>query len=75
MAITFEQLGLTINETPSAATATAKARNEGVGDMVRHLILEGKRNKEILDIVCSHYGNNNTTYACVAWYRNNLKRG
>ena len=50
--------------------------NKGVGDYIRGLIKEGKENKEILGMVCTKYGNNNTTMACVAWYRNDMvKRG
>ena len=53
----------------------AKVRvNTGVKDFVKPLLDEGKTNKEILELVHQHYGNENTTYACVAWYRNNLKK-
>ena len=48
--------------------------NTGVKDFVKPLLDEGKTNKEILELVHQHYGNENTTYACVAWYRNNLKK-
>lgn len=76
MALTFEQLGLTIEDsTGGPALAPVKARNEGVGELVKHLILAGMCNKDIVEAVAQHYGNNNTTYACVAWYRNNLKKG
>lgn len=53
----------------------AKAeKNEGVGQFIRKLIAEGLSNKDILPIVHEQYGNKNTTYACVAWYRNNMKK-
>lgn len=49
-------------------------KNEGVGIFIRKLISEGLGNKAILDIVHEQYGNKNTTYACVAWYRNKMKK-
>lgn len=49
-------------------------KNEGVGLFIRKLISEGLGNKQILDIVHEQYGNKNTTYACVAWYRNKMKK-
>lgn len=55
--------------------ATVKVdKNEGVGQFIRKLIGEGLGNKEILAIVHEQYGNKNTTYACVAWYRNKMKK-
>lgn len=49
-------------------------KNEGVGQFIRKLIGEGLGNKQILEIVHEQYGNKNTTYACVAWYRNKMKK-
>ena len=49
-----------------------KAINRGVGDFIRSYILEGLSNTEILPLVHAYYGNTNTTYACVAWYRNKM---
>lgn len=49
-------------------------KNQGVGAFVRKLIAEGLTNTAILKIVHEQYGNTNTTYACVAWYRNKLKK-
>ena len=49
-------------------------KNEGVGQFIRKLIGEGLGNKEVLAIVHEQYGNKNTTYACVAWYRNKMKK-
>ena len=49
-------------------------KNEGVGTFIKKLIGEGLGNKEILKIVHEQYGNENTTYACVAWYRNKMKK-
>lgn len=58
-------------EVPVAAKVD---KNEGVGQFIRKLISEGLGNKAILDIVHEQYGNKNTTYACVAWYRNKMKK-
>lgn len=49
-------------------------KNQGVGAFVRKLIAEGLTNVAILEIVHEQYGNTNTTYACVAWYRNKMKK-
>ena len=49
-------------------------KNQGVGAFVRKLIAEGLTNTAILKIVHEQYGNANTTYACVAWYRNKMKK-
>ena len=49
-------------------------KNQGVGAFVRKLIAEGLTNTAILKIVHEQYGNKNTTYACVAWYRNKMKK-
>jgi hypothetical protein len=49
-----------------------KAINKGVGDLIRGYIQDGLTNTEILPKVHAHYGNTNTTYACVAWYRNKM---
>ena len=49
-------------------------RNEGVGQFIKRLIGEGLGNKEILAIVHEQFGNKNTSYACVAWYRNAMKK-
>lgn len=54
--------------------AVVKEKNEGVGSFIKKLISEGLSNKDILTIVHEQYGNKNTTYACVAWYRNKMKK-
>jgi len=65
-----------VDAEPAVVTETkAKSeKNEGVGLLIRRLIAEGLGNKEVLAIVHEQYGNKNTTYACVAWYRNNMKK-
>ena len=61
-------LGLHSPTSPAAST-----KNSGVGDRVRSLFAQGLTNKEIVLLIAKEYGNDRTTYACVAWYRNKLK--
>jgi len=50
-------------------------KNQGVGIFVKNLISEGLSNKDIMVILNDQYGpDNTTTYACVAWYRNKMKK-
>lgn len=49
-------------------------KNEGVWLNVKMLLEQGLSNKDILAKLAEMYGNNNTTYACVAWYRNKWKK-
>ena len=47
----------------------------GVGQRARQLIAEGNlSNKEILEIVRQEHPMRKTTYACIAWYRNDAKK-
>ena len=61
-------------EAKAEGKAPKSDKNEGVGLFIRKLISEGLSNKAILEIVHEQYGNKNTTYACVAWYRNKMKK-
>lgn len=61
-------------EDKAEGKAPKSDKNEGVGLFIRKLISEGLSNKAILEIVHEQYGNKNTTYACVAWYRNKMKK-
>lgn len=63
-----------VDAEPATAEKIKGEKNEGVGQFIRKLIAEGLGNKEILSIVHEQYGNKNTTYACVAWYRNKMKK-
>ena len=54
--------------------ATNLPSNLGVGAFAKNLILEGLSNKDVLAKVHEHYGNAKTTYACIAWYRNDMKK-
>jgi len=49
-------------------------KNVGVGDFVREKIFEGLSNNEIVDECKLKYGNEQTTYNCVVWYRNKMKK-
>ena len=63
-----------VDAEPAKVEAVKSEKNEGVGQFIRKLIAEGLGNKEILSIVHEQYGNKNTTYACVAWYRNKMNK-
>ena len=64
-----------VKEEAKVEEAKAKVeKNQGVGAFVKKLIAEGLTNTEILKIVHEQYGNKQTTYACVAWYRNKMKK-
>lgn len=63
-----------VTEAVEAPVVVKVDKNEGVGQFIKGLISEGLGNKAILDIVHEQYGNKNTTYACVAWYRNKMKK-
>jgi len=71
-----ELLGLLM--TPVAGEVLADkpvvVKNQGVGKYVKELIADGLTNIAILAKVHAEYGNTNTTYACVAWYRNKMKK-
>ena len=49
-------------------------KNQGVGIIARRLITEGKSNKDVLAEIHKRFGNTRTTYACIAWYRNDMKK-
>lgn len=71
----MSQLVQQVVDAESAKAEVVKGeKNEGVGQFIRKLIGEGLSNKDILAIVHEQYGNKNTTYACVAWYRNKMKK-
>jgi hypothetical protein len=64
------------SQRPKKPTTYKAPLNVGVGAYIKGLIAEGLANKDILALLKVKYQNNNTTYACVAWYRNDmLKKG
>ena len=46
----------------------------GVGARCKELIKTGLSNKDVLAKIKEEFPMNNTTYSCVAWYRNDLKQ-
>ena len=52
----------------------AAVKNMGVGDFVREKIFEGLSNNEIVEECKVKYGNEQTGYNCVVWYRNKMKK-
>lgn len=50
------------------------SKNEGVWNNVKMLFDQGLTNKETLEKIHELYGNSNTSYACIAWYRNKYKK-
>ena len=61
----------------SAQTEVKKAKsqkNENVWCNVKMLFDAGKTNKETLAEIHEMYGNTNTSYACIAWYRNKYNK-
>lgn len=62
-----------VEEKPAEVVVKVE-KNQGVGAFVKKLIAEGLTNTAILKIVHEQYGNKQTTYACIAWYRNKMKK-
>lgn len=55
----------------------SSSKNEGVWLNVKRILDESngnRTNKEILADIEELYGNSNTSYACIAWYRNKWKK-
>lgn len=46
----------------------------GVGVRCKELIKTGLGNKDVLAKIKEEFPMNNTTYSCVAWYRNDMKQ-
>lgn len=53
---------------------TKSQKNENVWGNVKMLFDQGKSNKETLAEIHEMYGNEQTTYACIAWYRNKYNK-
>lgn len=53
---------------------TKSQKNENVWGNVKMLFDAGKTNKETLAEIHEMYGNEQTTYACIAWYRNKYNK-
>lgn len=53
---------------------TKSQKNENVWGNVKMLFDQGLGNKEVLAQIHEMYGNTNTSYACIAWYRNKYNK-
>ena len=53
---------------------TKSQKNENVWGNVKMLFDAGKTNKQTLAEIHEMYGNTNTSYACIAWYRNKYNK-
>ena len=51
-----------------------KPRGKGIGKRSMELILEGKTNQEVIEIVKAEIADSNPTVATMAWYRNKLRQ-
>ncbi len=66
-----------LGQLTSAVSSEGKksgAKNEGVWNNVKMLFDQGKTNKEVLAEIHEMYGNSNTSYACIAWYRSKYNK-
>lgn len=63
-----------LNTAAPEVKVKTKTKNENVYGNVRLLFNAGKTNKETLAEIHEMYGNTNTTYACIAWYRNKYNK-
>lgn len=66
---------LTSLNSPAPEAKKAKSqKNENVWGNVKMLFDQGLGNKEVLAQIHEMYGNTNTSYACIAWYRNKYNK-
>ena len=66
---------LTSLNSPAPEAKKAKSqKNENVWGNVKMLFDQGLCNKEVLSQIHEMYGNANTSYACIAWYRNKYNK-
>ena len=63
-----------LNTAAPETKVKTKTKNENVYGNVKILFNAGKTNKETLAEIHEMYGNTNTTYACIAWYRNKYNK-
>jgi hypothetical protein len=59
-----------------AVVEAPKVKRLGIGKIVQDMILADvtRKNQDILDEIKSLYPNVNTSYACIAWYRSDLRK-
>jgi len=61
---------VSINTPEPEVKKTKSQKNENVWGNVKMLFDQGLSNKDVLTQIHEMYGNTNTSYACIAWYRN-----
>ena len=69
----IDQLTSLNSPTPEVKKAKSQ-KNENVWGNVKMLFDQGLGNKEVLAQIHEMYGNTNTSYACIAWYRNKYNK-
>lgn len=62
------------HEVAAAPVVEKKPRGKGIGKRSMELILEGKTNQEVIEIVKAEIADSNPTVATMAWYRNKLRQ-
>jgi len=65
---------VSINTPEPEVKKTKSQKNENVWGNVKMLFDQGLGNKEVLAQIHEMYGNTNTSYACIAWYRNKYNK-
>ncbi len=63
-----------LNSPEPEVKKTKSQKNENVWGNVRMLFDQGLSNKDVLTQIHEMYGNTNTSYACIAWYRNKYNK-
>ena len=63
-----------MTETVSEVKKAKSVKNENVWGNVKLLFDQGLNNKDTLAQIHEMYGNTNTSYACIAWYRNKYNK-
>ena len=65
---------VSLNTAAPEAKKSKSTKNENVWGNVKMLFDQGLGNKEVLAQIHEMYGNTNTSYACIAWYRNKYNK-
>ena len=63
-------------EEVKAEEVKVEVKRVGIGSTIVEMILANpeKANKDILAEILAKFGNAKTTYACIAWYRSDLRK-
>lgn len=70
-----EDIDKLMSQLKALRTSTHKSGpTTGVGARCKELIKTGLGNKDVLTKIKEEFPMNNTTYSCVAWYRNDMKQ-